>query len=252
VIQIVPLKDVGEIAPGADLAAELAAALVRSGLAPAAGDVLVVTQKVVSKAEDRFVDLASVTPGAEAERLAAATGKDARLVELVLAESSAILRAVPGVLIARHRCGWVMANAGIDRSNLGPGRQDQVLLLPRDADASAARIRADVARLCGIELAVVVSDSFGRPWRNGVVNVALGVAGAPSLIDRRGQRDRDGRLLEVTQIAVADMLATAAGLVMGEGAEGFPAALVSGLAVGSAPHQPASALNRPLEQDLFQ
>jgi coenzyme F420-0:L-glutamate ligase / coenzyme F420-1:gamma-L-glutamate ligase len=252
VIEIHPLAGMGETRPGADLAAELAAALRRMGVAPSSGDLLVVTQKIISKAENRFVNLASVRPGAEAERLAAITDKDPRLVEVVLAESTAVLRAVPGVLITRHRCGWVMANAGVDRSNLGPDREDQVLLLPVDADASAQRLRRALSRLCEADLAVVISDSFGRPWRNGVVNVALGCAGAPALVDRRGDLDRDGRPLNVTQIAVADMIATAAGLAMGEAAEGFPAALVRGLSFGAAPAEPASVLNRPLERDLFQ
>jgi coenzyme F420-0:L-glutamate ligase / coenzyme F420-1:gamma-L-glutamate ligase len=243
-LQILPVEGIGEIAPGTDLGALLDAALPRSHRQ--AGDVLVVTQKIVSKAEGRFVDLGSVRPGAEALRLADITRKDARLVELVLAESTAVLRAVPNVLITRHRCGWVMANAGIDRSNLGPGRGEQALLLPEDADASAARLHAATG------LAVVISDSFGRPWRNGVTLVALGAAGLPALIDRRGEVDRDGRVLEVTQVALADMIANAAGLVMGEGAEGIPVALVRGLAPTGAPHRPAAALTRPVEEDLFQ
>jgi len=249
-IEVLPIKGIGEIEPGADLAAEVAAALHSGGPVPLPGDILVVTQKIVSKAEGRFVDLDTVTPGAEAKRLAAIVAKDPRLVELVLAESSEIVRAVRGVLIARHRCGWVMANAGIDRSNRGPDRGDQVLLLPVDADASAARLREGLAA-AGLDVAVLISDSFGRPWRYGVVNVALGAAGLPSLVDRRGEFDRDGRRLEVTQIAVGDMVATAAGLVMGEGNEGVPVALVRGVSFGRATERPASALNRALGEDLF-
>ena len=251
-LQVFPIAGIAEIATESDLVADLIAGFEYSGLWPVARDVLVITQKIVSKAEGRFVDLATVAPGAEAARIAAITKKDPRLVELVLSESSVILRAVPGVLIARHRCGWVMANAGIDQSNLGPGRADQVLLLPLDADASAARLAEALEARLGADLPVVVSDSFGRPWRNGVVNVALGASRLPSLIDRRGTLDRDGRRLEVTQIALADMVATAAGLVMGEGAEGIPAALVRGLVYDDAPAVPASSLNRPVEQDLFQ
>lgn len=243
-IAIHPLARIGEIVPGDDLAPLLRKAL--SGALPLASkDVLVVTQKIVSKAEGRFVDLATVTPGAEAARLAAITHKDARLVELVLAEASAVLRAVPNVLITRHRLGHVMANSGIDRSNIGPGVAERALLLPIDPEASAERLRA------ALGCAVVVSDSFGRPWRYGVTGVAIGAAGLPALVDRRGEADRDGRRLEVTQIGLADMLATAAMLAMGEGAEGVPAALIRG-ADWPGGTSPASALIRPLEEDLFQ
>ncbi len=244
-LSIHPITGIGEVAPGADLAALLAAGLGASGLTAQAGDMLVVTQKIVSKAEGRFVDLDAVTPGAEALRLADITRKDPRLVELVLAESTAVLRAVPNVLITRHRCGWVMANAGIDRSNIGPGGGERALLLPIDADESAARL----AQALGMR--IIISDSFGRPWRNGVTHVALGAAGVPALIDRRGEMDRDGRRLEVTQIALADSVANAAGLAMGEGAEGIPAALVRGVVV-DAPIRLAADLNRRLEEDLFQ
>lgn len=250
-IQIVPLTGIGEVEPGAPLAGILADRLAALALAPfESSDILVVTQKIVSKAEDRFVDLAAVHPGPEAQRLAAITRKDPRLVELVLAESSDILRAVPHVLITRHRSGHIMANAGIDRSNLGGREGDLALLLPLDADASAETLRSDLAARFGRAPAVVLADSFGRPWRMGVVGVALGAAGLPALIDKRGEHDRDGRMLEVTQIALADMAATAAGLAMGEGAEGVPAALVRGASwpEGS---RPAADLVRPLEEDLF-
>jgi coenzyme F420-0:L-glutamate ligase / coenzyme F420-1:gamma-L-glutamate ligase len=248
-ITILPITGIGEIQPGDDLAGLLAGAM--KGFAPLLDDVLVVTQKIVSKAENRFVVLSSVTPGPEAERLAALTRKDPRLVELVLSESTAVLRAVPNVLITRHRSGHVMANAGIDRSNTGLDHDDNVLLLPKDADASAAVLGANL-RALGIPIsAIVISDSFGRPWRLGVVNVAIGAVGFPSLVDRRGQLDRNGRKLEVTQIALADMAASAAGLVMGEGAESVPAALLRGFTITADP-VPSAALVRPLGEDLFQ
>lgn len=239
-IQIVPLTGIGEIARGDALAPILARALPED-----AGDgaVLVVTQKIVSKAEGRFVALAGVTPSAEAERLAAIVDKDPRFVECVLAESSAVVRAAPHILITRHRLGFVMANAGIDRSNIGAGDAERVLLLPVDPDASA---RALVEAL---GMPVVISDSFGRPWREGVVGVAIGAAGLPALVDRRGQTDRDGRVLEVTQIALADLVASAAALAAGEGDEGIPAVLVRGLRFEG--ENPASALVRPVEMDLF-
>jgi coenzyme F420-0:L-glutamate ligase/coenzyme F420-1:gamma-L-glutamate ligase len=249
-IQIHPLSAIGEVRPGDDLARLLADAIVATGITPGATDILVVTQKIVSKAEGRFVDLATVTPGAEAMRLAEVTCKDPRLVELVLAESQTVVRAVPHVLITRHRSGHVMANAGIDRSNIGPDGEDRALLLPVDAEASAERLRTALATIWPEPPAVVISDSFGRPWRYGVTCVAIGASGLPSLIDRRGDIDRDGRMLEVTQIALGDMVATAAGLATGEGAEGIPASLVQGFS-WTAANNPASALVRPIEEDLF-
>jgi len=249
VIEIHPLGMIGEVRPGGDLVAILGEALAAAGLSVCSADVLIVTQKIVSKAEDRYVALDSVTPGAEALRLAQVTGKDPRLVELVLRESTAVIRSAPNVLITRHRSGHVMANAGIDRSNTGSG--GRVLLLPMNADATAAQLRQGLGSRFGRLPAVVISDSFGRPWRYGVVNVALGASGLPSLIDKRGESDRDGRPLEVTQIAFADMIASAAGLAMGEGAEGIPAAVVRG-AIWPAGSLPASALLRPLSEDLFQ
>jgi coenzyme F420-0:L-glutamate ligase/coenzyme F420-1:gamma-L-glutamate ligase len=247
-IEIHPLTKIGEIRPGDELGAILAAAI--KGLIPRADDILVVTQKIVSKAEGRFVDLTGIRPGADAERLAKITGKDARFVEVVLSESTAVLRAVPNVLITRHRSGHVMANAGIDRSNIGPDSADRVLLLPVDADASAARLQEALRHHFEAPPAIVISDSFGRPWRLGVVNVAIGAVGLPALVDRRGQHDRDGRLLEVTQTALADLAASAAGLATGEGSEGVPAALLRGVP-WTGKSAPATVLLRPLDEDLF-
>ncbi|RYD60253.1 MAG: coenzyme F420-0:L-glutamate ligase, partial [Sphingomonadales bacterium] len=216
-IEIVALTGIGEVTPACDLAAVLAHAMNALGLVPRPGDVLVVTQKIVSKSEGRMVALDAVIPDAEDEALAAQVRKDPRLVALVRRESAAVVRAVPNVLITRHRTGHVMANAGIDQSNLGPDRLGHALLLPEDGDASARRLYAALAERFDPVPAVVISDSFGRPWRYGVVNVAIGAAGLPALIDRRGEPDRDGRRLEVTQVALADMIASAAGLATGEG-----------------------------------
>ena len=245
-----PLSAIGEVAPGDDLARLLAEAIRAAHLVPGRNDVLMVTQKIVSKAEGRFVELANVTPSPKAIELAAITRKDARFVEVVLTESSAVIRAAPDVLITRHRAGHVMANAGVDRSNMGPGDKDRVLLLPADADASAQRLRTALRDYWPEPPAVLISDSFGRPWRLGVINVAIGSSGLPALVDRRGETDRDGRKLEVTQVALADMIASAGGLVTGEGAEGVPAVLVRGLR-WEADDRPAAALVRPLAEDLF-
>lgn len=245
------LYGIGEIGPGDDLGTAISQAIRAGGHGLEPGDVVCVTQKIVSKAEGRMVSLSGVTPGVEARSLADRTRKDARLVELVLRESSAVLRAVPNVLITRHRLGMVMANAGIDRSNVGRGEGEWALLLPLDPDGSAERIRAALQEVFGVAPAVVVTDSFGRAWRQGVVGVAIGAAGLPSLVDRRGEADRDGRRLEVTQVALADALAAAAGLVSGEGAEGIPAVLLRGLGRTEAPVRPASALLRAVSEDLF-
>lgn len=249
-IEIIPVIGIGEVEPGTDLATLLGNVLGSAGIGLEAGDIVVVTQKIVSKAEGRMVRLDAVLPTAEAIALAETTRKDPRLVELVLRESSAVLRAVPNVLITRHRLGLVMANAGIDRSNIGRGDGERALLLPHDPDASARALAAGLMRY-GPMPAVVISDSFGRPWRMGVVAVGIGAAGLPALADRRGEQDRDGRTLEVTQIAIADLVASAAALATGEGAEGIPVVIVRGYPLRDA-DRPASALTRPLEEDLFQ
>jgi coenzyme F420-0:L-glutamate ligase/coenzyme F420-1:gamma-L-glutamate ligase len=251
VIEIHPLLTIGEIAPGDDLAWYLAGALKVASLVPERFDVLIVTQKIVSKAAGCYVELESVTPGREALELAQITAKDPRYVQLVLSDSVSVVRAVRNVLITRHRSGHVMANAGIDRSNIGPGGEDRVLLLPPNPDVSALQLRSKLSAYWSDPPAIVISDSFGRPWRYGVTNVAIGASGLPALLDRRGDKDRDGRKLEVTQTALGDMVAAAAGLVTGEGAEGVPAALIRGLRWEAA-DRPASALVRPLNEDLFQ
>ena len=247
-VRLLALTGLPEVRPGDDLGELLATRLVSIEPPLARFDVVVVAQKVVSKAENRYLDLGSVTPSPRARELAAVTAKDPRLVEAILAESTEVLRARTGVIVVRHRLGYVMAQAGVDRSNVG-GR-DCVLLLPEAPDESAARLRATLARLTGEAPGVIVSDSFGRPWRLGTTNVALGAAGVPSLWDRRGEQDRHGRPLETTEVAWADAVAAAAGLVMGEAAEGQPCVLVRGL-TWSAPDAPASRLLRPIEEDLF-
>jgi len=250
-LTVTALDGIPEVRPGDDLAALLIAAIERGGLGPRAHDIVVVAQKIVSKAEGRYLDLADMQPGRAARELAALTGKDARLIEAILSQSAEILRAAPGVLIAVTRHGLVMANAGIDQSNLEAGSGGRrVLLLPQEPDVSAAALKECLdAQFC-CDLGVIVSDSSGRAWRRGTVGLAIGAAGVPSLLDRRGERDLAGRPLEATEVGFADAAAAAAVLAMGEAAEGRPAALVRGLAWTAAP-RPAAALMRPKAQDLF-
>ena len=247
-ISFTAVPGIPDVAPGMNLSAVLAEALVNANLTLQARDVLVVAQKIVSKAEGRYVDLADVQVSARAQEIARQCGKDPRIVEVVLAESTAVVRVAPNVLIVRHRLGYVMANAGVDRSNIGG--DERVLLLPRDPDGAAEELRAALSARFRVPIAVVISDSFGRPWRNGVVNVALGAAGLPALIDRRGEQDRYGRVLEMTEVAFADAIAAGAGLAMGEGAEGTPLVVARGLR-WIAPDSNAQSLIRPIREDLF-
>ncbi|MGH6799721.1 MAG: coenzyme F420-0:L-glutamate ligase, partial [Roseiarcus sp.] len=217
------------IEPGDDLAAILAKTLSENAVGLRDGDVLVVAQKIVSKAEGRYVKLDDINPSERAVEIAQRTGKDERRVEVILSESDEVVKLGPQLVIAAHKLGFVMANAGIDESNIshedGSGR---VLLLPRDPDGSAAELKRRLDAAFGVSAAVIINDSFGRPWRNGVVGVALGAAGLPSLVDRRGATDLYGRELRVTEIAVADELASAASLMMGQAAEALPAVLARG------------------------
>jgi len=250
-ISYVAIEGIGEIRHGSNLVAEIAKGLESIQFAPQAGDVLVIAQKVVSKAEGRFVDLRSVTPSTRAHELARITGKDARFVEAVLAEADEVVRAAPNVLIVRHRLGFVAANAGIDRSNVEEvNGRELALLLPINPDASAAHLREQISARFAGPVGVIISDSFGRPWRYGVVNVALGVSGLPAIIDRRGETDRNGRTLEMTEVAHADAIAAGAALAMGEAAEGTPVVLVRGLQ-WTAPHSDGQRLIRAKREDLF-
>jgi coenzyme F420-0:L-glutamate ligase/coenzyme F420-1:gamma-L-glutamate ligase len=250
-VEIIGLPGVPMVQPGDDLAALAISALVDAAIAPEPGDVLVIAQKIVSKAEDRFVDVTQVTPSEAAKTLAEQTGKDARFCEVVLSESKRIVRHRENLIIAEHRRGWVMANAGIDHSNVAPGDgHERVLLLPVDADASARAIREELVASYRVPIAVIISDSFGRPFRRGTVGIALGTAGLPSVIDWRGHPDLFGRALEVTETGFADEIAAAASLVMGQADEALPMVLVRGLR-WIAPEADGSALVRPPEHDLF-
>jgi coenzyme F420-0:L-glutamate ligase / coenzyme F420-1:gamma-L-glutamate ligase len=247
-LELIALDGIPEIAPGDDLPLAIADAAAASGVALADGDVLVVTQKIVSKAEGRLVDLATVEPSALARDWAARWDKDPRQVEVVLRESASIVRMGPGgLIISRTRHGLVCANAGVDVSNVGGG--ELASLLPEDPDASARHIRAGLAARTGASPAVIISDSFGRPWRNGIVNVAIGAAGIEGLLDLREQPDTSGRPMKATIIAVADELASAADLAGGK-VEGRPVVVVRGYAWRPS-EAGASALVMEPERDLF-
>lgn len=246
-VSLHPVVGVGQVRPGDELASILATALRSSELSLQDRDVLIVCQKVVSKAEGRIVDLASVEPGARAREFADRYDKDPALVELVLRESREVLRMNDGHLITSTGPGFICANAGIDQSNQAGG--GEVTLLPIDADASARQLREALGRTFGVEIAVVVSDTFGRPWRLGQIDFAIGAAGIEVLDDHAGRRDWSGRVLEHTVIASADQLAAAAGLVMGK-ADGVPAVVARGYAYRPGASG-ASDLVRPREDDLF-
>ena len=247
-LELIALEGIPEVAPGDDVAALVADAAAASGIGLADGDVLVVTQKIVSKAEGRLVELASVTPSDFAREWAERWGKDPRQVELVLRESASIVRMGPGgLIISRTRHGLVCANAGVDVSNVGGG--DVASLLPEDPDGSAGRIRAGVEARTGAAPAVIISDSFGRPWRNGIVNVAIGSAGLEALLDLRGEPDAAGRQMQATVIAVADELASAADLAGGKVAQ-RPVVVVRGYEWRPS-DAGASVLVMEPERDLF-
>lgn len=245
-VEIIPLIGMPEIAPGDDLAAFIVQAVRRHVLSIKAGNVFVVAQKIVSKSEGRIVRLDSVQPSKRSVRWATKYNKDARVIEMVLREAKRIVRMENGVIVAETHHGFICANAGVDTSNTPPGT---VVLLPEDPDRSARRLKVNLAREFRVPIAVLISDTFGRPWREGLVNVALGVAGIDPLVDYRGKRDASGKALQATVLAVADELASAAELVMGK-SNGIPVALIRGLAL--APGLGSGRdLIRPAKQDLF-
>lgn len=247
-LQLFALAGIPLVEPGDALAPLLEAAARRAAGGLRDGDLLVVAQKIVSKSENRYVDLRTVTPSAEALRLAPLADKDPRLVEVILRESRTVLRHRPGALIVEHRLGYVHANAGVDRSNVAD--PDTVLLLPADPDASARGLRAAIGALCGADVRVIINDSAGRPWRNGITGFALGCAGFRPLVNRIGHPDLFGRKLEMTEVAVADELAAAASFLMGQADEGIPAVLVRGARLEPA-EEGMRALLRDPALDLF-
>lgn len=258
---LTPLPEIPLIQPGADLAGIILASLQQASLALQDGDILVVAQKIVSKAEGRQVNLAAVQPSPDARELAAKSEKDARLVELILRESREVLRVRPGTIIVEHRLGFVCANAGIDHSNVPAGEggdcpepaglaQEWVLLLPEDPDRSAKALRERLERASKARLGVAIIDSHGRAWRLGTVGAAIGLAGVPGLVDLRGTPDLFGVRLQITQVGAADELAAAASLVMGQAAEGTPVVHVRGFPYEQRDGKLGELL-RPREMDMF-
>lgn len=251
-LTLTPLFNIPLVKRGDDLAALFVAALGREGLVLEPGDILVVAQKIVSKAEGRFVNLATVNPSREAVDLAQQVDKDPRLIELILQESKRILRSRPGTIIVEHRLGFVCANAGIDHSNVSGQAEGEewMLLLPENPDASAQELRVRLEEMCDVQLGILIIDSHGRAWRMGTAGVAIGLAGMPGLVDLRGEPDLFGNTLRITQVGAADELASAASLVMGQAAEGTPLVHVRGFPYELRDGR-LSELIRPEEQDLF-
>jgi coenzyme F420-0:L-glutamate ligase/coenzyme F420-1:gamma-L-glutamate ligase len=250
-LELIPLEGFPLVEPGDDLGQQVGECLAGNGLSLQVGDVLIVAQKVVSKAEGRYARLAEVQPGERALALAREADKDPRQVQLILDESVGILRVRPGVIIAEHRNGYVLANAGIDKSNIQSDPGDpRVLLLPRDPDASAQALRGAMEARYGVAPQVIINDSLGRAWRNGTVGIAIGTAGLDPLFTQIGDRDLFGNVLEVTEPAVADELAAAGSLVMGQAAEACPVVLARGASLPAA-ELGSSRLIRDKAQDMF-
>lgn len=251
-LSLVALPGIPMVGPDDDLARHIENGLENAGETLRASDVLVIAQKIFSKSEGRYVDLASVKPSARAEKLAAETDKDARFVELVLRESRKVLRTRPGLLIVEHKLGHVMANAGIDNSNVEPmGGAERVLLLPEDPQASCEELRAQLHSRFGTDVGIVMNDSVGRAWRVGIVGMALGAAGLTSVLDLRGRSDLFGRPLAVTQVGLADELASAGSLLQGQADEGMPVVLVRGLGLTGEDPDDNTPMVRPENEDLF-
>ena len=253
ILTITPLPELPLIEPGDDLAELILLAVERAGMSLAAGDILVLAQKIVSKAEGRRVNLANIIPSQKAVDVSTQVGKDARLVELILQESNSILRSRPGTIIVEHRLGFICANAGIDHSNVSsddPGNEDWVLLLPENPDASADKIRMRLEETSNVDLGVLIIDSHGRAWRMGTTGVAIGLSGLPGLVDLRGEQDLFGYTLRITQVGAADEIAAAASLVMGQAAEGTPVIHVRGFPYNLREGNLGEIL-RPKDLDLF-
>lgn len=252
-LHLFSLPNLPLIQPGDDLAQLIANSLAAANLTLQESDVLVITSKIVSKSEGRYLDLRTLSPSPRAIEIAAQTGKKPEMVEAVLQESAEVSRVGNNALIVRHRLGFVSANAGIDQSNSGPDSENFVLLLPADPDGSARKLRAALAALTGVSVAIIISDTHGRPFRLGNIGVAVGAAGIPALLDLRGRDDLFGRKLQHTDIGLADELAAAADLLSGQAAEGLPVTLIRGLRLptGVPTDGHAADLYRPPNMDLY-
>ena len=249
-LSLIPLTGIPLVKPGDDLGLLVAEAVSAAHLSLRKSDILVVAQKIVSKAEDRFVRLRDVTPSPRALELAGTTGKDPRLAEVILWDAQEVIRARRNVLIVAHHLGFICANAGVDHSNVGP-EDDLVLRLPADPDESARRMRHRLGELTGTAPAIIINDSHGRPWRAGTAGVAIGLAGLTPVQDLRGQPDLFGHQLQSTTVGFADQIAAGASLVMGQADEGLPAVLVRGLTYQPGEDVSAHHILRPPETDLF-
>jgi coenzyme F420-0:L-glutamate ligase/coenzyme F420-1:gamma-L-glutamate ligase len=248
-VLIIPLRGIPLVKPGDDLVEMVWSAAKVSNVSFLDGDILVLAQKVVSKSENAYVSLSSVEPGPQADELARVSGKDPRLMQVVLDESAEVVRVKPGVVITEHRSGFVMANSGVDGSNVDIG-DDRVLKLPFDSDESARKVSQEIFRRAGVAIPVVINDSWGRPWRQGTVGHSVGSFGFPALWDRRGEPDLFEKPLKVTQVGLADEIAAAASLVMGAAGEGIPAVILRGYRV-PAGSGTAADLIRPRSENLF-
>ena len=249
-VRLIGVPGIGEVTDGDVVSEIIAHAVDAAGIELVDGDVVVVASKIISKAEGRVIDLTQLTVSDRARKLAEITGKEEAFVEAVLSESTDVSRAAPNVLVVRHRLGFTSANAGLDRSNYG-GPDHTVLALPLDPDASAEALRAGLESATGLKLAVVIADTHGRPFRRGTVGVAIGLSGLEALVDKRGEMDRQGRVLEATFIPTADQLAGAAALVGGEADEGLPVVIVRGAPVVASDSARAGDLIRSAEEDLY-
>jgi coenzyme F420-0:L-glutamate ligase / coenzyme F420-1:gamma-L-glutamate ligase len=250
-VRLIALDGVPLVREGDDLGEIILTVLARSGETLLSGDMVVLAQKIVSKAQGRYVELASVTPSTRALELAKVVDKDPRVIELILGESSEVLRVRRDVIVVVHRLGFVMANAGIDFSNAEANEGDtRALLLPKDPDDECERLRLTLQERTGARIGIIINDSHGRAWRNGTVGVAIGASGVPALLDLRGKPDLFGRPLKITQVGLADELAAAASLLMGQADEGTPIVLVRGVRFGGREGR-AAELIRPKELDLF-
>ena len=248
-LTLTALPDIPMVEKGDHLGEIILQSLKKNQIKLQNGDILVLAQKIVSKAEDRWVDLTTISPSPRALELAQKTEKDPRLVEMILQESTQIIRHRSGLIIAEHRLGFICANAGIDHSNVR-GSEDWVLLLPKDPDASAAKLRTDLEKASGVTIGVLIIDSHGRAWRNGTVGITIGLSGLPGLVDRRGEVDLFGYEMRATDVGAADELAAGASLLMGQVAEGTPVVHVRGF-----PYPLREArldeILRDIEADLF-